>query len=98
MPPFFRPVASMRSFSELPSYPRLLKIGAAASTIFRLVCSPLVINSPFSVIGDRSVLSDHTALGDLMLVETKVVSGSKKVPGNLRPVGPNSIQLFRRTE
>src|SRR5882672_3938021 len=43
MPPFFRPVASISSLSELPSYPRLLKIGAAASTIFRLVCSPLVI-------------------------------------------------------
>src|SRR5579863_8226151 len=46
MPPFFRPVASIRSLSELPSYPRLLKIGAAASTIFRRVCSPLVICPP----------------------------------------------------
>src|ERR1700733_1449114 len=46
MPPFFRPVASISSLSELPSYPRLLKIGAAASTIFRRVCSPLVIALP----------------------------------------------------
>src|SRR5580704_7447819 len=36
----------MRSLSELPSYPRLLKIGAAASTIFRRVCWPLVICLP----------------------------------------------------
>lgn len=44
MPPFFKPVAFIRAFRELPSYPCWLKIGAAASTIRLRVTSPLVIN------------------------------------------------------
>src|SRR5258708_4822888 len=61
----------MGSLGELPSYPRFFKIGAAASTIFPPVFLPLVINSPGSIVLDRSVLSYHNTPALWMLVETK---------------------------
>src|ERR1700728_1488348 len=71
MPPFFRPVASMRSLSELPSYPHLLKIGAAASRIFRRVRSPLVINLLRAIASDPPCPCwDHGGLVLWMSVET----------------------------
>jgi hypothetical protein len=69
--PFFRLVASISSLSELPSYPRLLKIGAAASTIFRRVCWLWSLPCPFSIGWDHSVRSNCIAPGLWMDPGTK---------------------------
>src|SRR5580698_5982779 len=86
MPPFFSPVASIRSLSELPSYPRLLKIGAAASTIFRRVCSPLVITLP--------IFQSHETARSLPILSLLPYGCSQRLNGLTRTQQIDEIEKY----